>query len=112
MMARKDERVNLRLSSDVYEPYARLSELVGISVTQMMREFLTENLETVQALIVMAERANAGDKEGTKTAYRSLLNLFRTQIDHEVEVGLIPDNPEDYFKRRQVPADSTSNTVR
>ncbi len=100
-MARKDERVNLRLSSDVYEPYARLSELVGISVTQMMREFLTENLETVQALIVMAERANAGDKEGTKTAYRSLLNLFRTQIDHEVEVGLIPDKPEDYFKRRQ-----------
>lgn len=110
-MSRKDERVNLRLSSEVYEPYARLSQLVGISVTQMMREFLTENLETVEALIVMAERAHAGDKEGAKTAYGSLLNLFRVQIDHHQELDL-PDRPEDYFTRQQPPADSNSNTVR
>lgn len=107
----KEERVNLRLSTEVYEPYARLSKLVGISVSQMFREFLAENLSTVEALIVMAERANAGDKEGVQTAYGSLLKLFRAQIDHEAELS-IPDRPEDYFKRRELPADSNSDTVR
>lgn len=81
--AKLEERVNLRLSTEVYKPYARLAELMGVTVTEVMRDCLSENLEVVETLVAMAEKAQAGDKEGSYTLVGSMIRMYRSYLDHQ-----------------------------
>lgn len=87
-----EERVNLRLTSEVFKPYARLAELMGVTVTEVMRDALTENIEVVEMLIAMAERAQAGDKQGVTTLTRSMFRYYRSYLDHQ-EILMLPEDP-------------------
>lgn len=106
----KEERVNLRLTSEVYEPYAQLAQVLGMSVAQVMRDCLAENLEVVQTLLTMARKQQAGDEEGAKTVYGTMITMYRTYLDHQEAMG-VPTKPEEYFRSGEE-ADRSSNTVR
>jgi len=77
-----EERVNLRLPTEVYAPYAELAELVGKTPTEMIRDALTVQLDGVESLIKVLKKHQTGDTHGAKTVFGSLLSVYEAQIDH------------------------------
>jgi hypothetical protein len=100
-MNAKAERVNIRLTTDVYEPWARLAELLDISVPELLRHYMAAALSDVRGLIEMAERVNVGDDEGARNIWSTMVNVHRALQERDFAMGFAKEL-----------ADRTSNTVR
>lgn len=94
------ERVNVRLSSEVYRPWAQLAEILDLSVPELVRHYMAAAVPDVKGLIVMAEKVNAGDREGAINVWTTMKNMHRILDEHA---------PLDFADKS---ADSISNTVR
>ncbi len=100
----KGERVNVRLSSEVYRPWAQLAEILDISVPELVRHYMTAAVPDVKGLIVMADKVNAGDREGAINVWTTMRNMHRVIDEHA---------PLDFAKGfTKKSADSNSDTVR
>jgi hypothetical protein len=82
-MTRLEARINLRLSQDVYDVYARVGEKFNTSVTEMVREMVNDGVEVMQSIAVIIEAAEGGDKE----ASAQLLDLFMQSNDRRLELA-------------------------
>jgi predicted DNA-binding protein len=71
-MPRLEARINLRLSQEVYDVYARVGEKFNTTVTEMVREMVNDGVEIMQSIAAVIDAAEAGDKE----AAAKLLTLF------------------------------------
>ena len=100
-MTSKGERVNIRLTTEVYEPWARLAELLDISVPELIRHFMASAIGDVRGLIEMAERVRVGDDEGARNLWSTMVNVHRALQERDFAMGFAKEL-----------ADSTSNTVR
>jgi DNA-binding ferritin-like protein len=82
-MARLEARVNLRLSQDVYDTYAKVGEKFNTSVTEMIREMVNDGVEIMQTIATIIDAAEAGDKE----AAAKLLTLFMQSNEGRLELA-------------------------
>lgn len=82
-MARMEARVNLRLTQEVYDVYARVGAKFNTSVTEMVREMVNDGVEIMQSIAAVIDAAEAGDKE----AAAKLLTLFMQSNEGRVELA-------------------------
>jgi hypothetical protein len=82
-MARLEARINLRLSQDVYDVYARVGEKFNTSVTEMVREMVNDGVEIMQSIAAVIDAAESGDKE----AAAKLLTLFMQSNEGRLELA-------------------------
>ncbi len=82
-MARFEARVNLRLSQEVYDTYAKVGEKFNTSVTEMIREMVNDGVEIMQTIATIIDAAEAGDKE----AAAKLLTLFMQSNEGRLELA-------------------------
>ncbi len=85
-VARMEERINLRLSSEVYRPYSRLAQLMTglghpITATGLVRILVESQVEQMEILIAYAEAALRGDKESAHEVYDQMLAWNQSTID-------------------------------
>jgi predicted DNA-binding protein len=85
-MARMEERVNLRLSSQVLEPYTRLASLITqagmpMTATHLIRTFVEEHVEQVEYVCTYAELMVAGDKEAASKVFGAVMDWNQSTID-------------------------------
>lgn len=81
-MSRMEARVNLRLTQDVYDVYAKVGERFNTSVTEMIREMVNDGVEIMQTIGTIIDAAEAGDKEATV----KLMNLFMSSNERRLEL--------------------------
>jgi DNA-binding ferritin-like protein len=82
-MARLEARINLRLSQEVYDVYARVGEKFNTTVTEMVREMVNDGVEIMQSIAAIIQAAEAGDKE----AAAKLLTLFMQSNEGRLELA-------------------------
>jgi len=82
-MTRLEARINLRLSQEVYDVYARVGEKFNTTVTEMVREMVNDGVEIMRPIAVIIEAAEAGDKE----AAAKLLTLFMESNEGRLELA-------------------------
>jgi DNA-binding GntR family transcriptional regulator len=82
-MARMEARVNLRLSQEVYDTYAKVGGKFNTSVTEMIREMVNDGVEIMQTIATIIDAAEAGDKQ----AAAKLLNLFMQSNEGRLELA-------------------------
>lgn len=82
-MARMEARVNLRLTQEVYDVYARVGAKFNTSVTEMVREMVNDGVEIMQSIAAVIDAAESGDKE----AAAKLLTLFMQSNEGRLELA-------------------------
>ena len=82
-MARLEARINLRLSQEVYDVYAKVGEKFNTTVTEMVREMVNDGVEIMQTIATIIEAAEGGDKE----AAAKLLTLFMQSNEGRLELA-------------------------
>jgi len=97
-MARLEARINLRLSQEVYDAYARVGEKFNTTVTEMVREMVNDGVEIMQSIAAVIDAAEAGDKEAAAKlltlfmqSNEGRLELAKAVMDQEMK-GLVPDH--------------------
>lgn len=97
-MPRMEERINLRLSSEVYKPYVRLAQAITgmghpMTATQLVRMLVEAQVEQTEMLCTYAEAALRGDVEARDAVFdavlawnESLINTART-VEHAERRG-------------------------
>ncbi len=78
-VAKMEERINLRLSTEVYRPYARLAQLMTgmgqpMTATGLVRILVEAQAEQTELICVAAEAAIRGDKEARDQVLDSVLS--------------------------------------
>ncbi len=82
-MTRMEARINLRLSQEVYDVYARVGSKFNQTVTEMVREMVNDGVEIMQSIAAVIDAAEAGDKE----AAAKLLTLFMQSNEGRLELA-------------------------
>jgi len=82
-MSRLEARINLRLSQEVYDVYARVGDKFNTSVTEMVREMVNDGVEIMQTIATIIDAAEAGDKD----AAAKLLTLFMQSNEGRLELA-------------------------
>jgi hypothetical protein len=82
-MAKLEARINLRLSQEVYDVYARVGAKFNTTVTEMVREMVNDGVEIMRPIAVIIEAAESGDKE----AAAKLLTLFMESNEGRLELA-------------------------
>ncbi len=85
-MARMEERINLRLSSEVYKPYARLAQaFTGLghptTATQLVRMLVEAQVEQTEMLCAYAEAALRGDVQARDAVFDAVMAWNENQIN-------------------------------
>ncbi len=81
VMAKLDQRVNLRLDTDTYEAYEKVATFFNRTVPDVMREGLQSATATMQALGAIIDRAKAGDGEAVQELFDAFFKMQRGQLD-------------------------------
>jgi hypothetical protein len=81
LMAKLDQRVNLRLDTDTYEAYEKVAEFFNRSVADMMRETLQAGVEVMTMLGAIIDQAKAGDAEAVQQLFDAFWKMQRGQLD-------------------------------
>ncbi len=91
-MARMEARVNLRLTQEVYDTYAKVGKAFNSTPTEMIREMVNDGLEIMQTVGTIIDAAQAGDKEAVAKLFalfmqanEGRLDLARAVIDQEMK---------------------------
>jgi predicted DNA-binding protein len=84
-VSRMEERINLRLSTEVYRPYERLAQLMtGLgqptTATGLVRMLVEAQAEQTELVCVAAEAALRGDKEARNAVLDSVLSWNEAHI--------------------------------
>ncbi len=85
-MARMEERINLRLSSEVYKPYVRLAQAITgmghpMTATQLVRMLVEAQVEQIEMLCSYAEAALRGDVEARDAVFDAVMAWNENQIN-------------------------------
>jgi hypothetical protein len=80
-----EERINLRLSSEVYKPYARLAQVITglghpLTATHLVRWLVEAQVEQVEMLCTYAEAAQRGDVAARDAVFDAVMSLNEAQI--------------------------------
>lgn len=81
LMAKLDQRVNIRLDSDTYEAYAKVADFFNRSVPDVMRESLQAGAEIMHMLGVIIDQAKAGDTEAVQKLFDAFWKMQRGQLE-------------------------------
>jgi hypothetical protein len=81
-----EERINLRLSSEVYKPYARLAQAITgmgypMTATRLVRVLVEAQVEQTEMLCAYAEAALRGNVEARNAVFDALMTWNENQID-------------------------------
>ena len=93
-----EARINLRLSQDVYDVYAKVGSKFNTSVTEMVREMVNDGVEIMQTVSTIIDAAEAGDK----AAAAQLLRLFMQSNEGRLDLAKAVVNQE--LKSLEAPA--------
>jgi hypothetical protein len=85
-VARMEERINLRLSTEVYKPYVRLAQLMTgmgqpMTATGLVRLLVEAQAEQTEMLCTLAEAAIRGDKESQHEVFEAVMAWNESQIN-------------------------------
>lgn len=80
------QRINLRLSDEVYEPYVILAQLLTgmgrpITATQLVREVVEGHVEQAEIVIAYARAALRGDEAAQRAVFEAMLAWHQAAID-------------------------------
>jgi hypothetical protein len=80
-----EERINLRLSTEVYRPYARLAQIMTglgqpMTATGLVRMLVEAQVEQTEMICVAAEAALRGDKEARDAVLDAMLTWNEAHI--------------------------------
>jgi predicted DNA-binding protein len=80
-----EERINLRLSTEVYKPYERLAQLLTgmgqpMTATGLVRMLVEAQAEQTEMLCTAAEAAIRGDKEARNSVFDAVMAWNEAQI--------------------------------
>ncbi len=86
VMPRMEERINLRLSSEVYKPYVRLAQAFTgmgypMTATQLVRMLVEAQVEQTEMLCTYAEAALRGDVEARDAVFDAVMAWNENQIN-------------------------------
>lgn len=81
LMAKLDQRVNLRIDTETYEAYEKVASFFNYSVAEVMRESLQASVQVMHALGAIIDRAKAGDAESVQKLFDALWQMQRGQLD-------------------------------
>jgi predicted transcriptional regulator len=87
VMAKLDQRVNLRIDSDTYAAYEKVASFFNRTVPDIMREALQESVPTMQTLGTIIDRAKAGDAEAMQKLFTSMIEMHQGQLNMATEVA-------------------------
>ncbi len=86
VMPRMEERINLRLSSEVYKPYLRLAQAFTgmghpMTATRLVRMLVEAQVEQMEMLCTYAEAALRGDVEARDNVFETVMAWTENQIN-------------------------------
>jgi predicted DNA-binding protein len=81
IMAKLNNRVNLRLDTETYEAYEKVASFFNRTVPDLMREALQMAVPTMEALGTMIDRAKAGDTEAMQRLFSSMIEMHQGQLN-------------------------------
>jgi hypothetical protein len=81
-----EERINLRLSSEVYKPYVRLAQAITgmghpMTATQLVRMLVEAQVEQTEMLCTYAEAALGGDVEARDAVFDAVMAWNENQLN-------------------------------
>lgn len=80
-MSNLNARVNLRISQEVHDSYARVAQRLNTTVTEMIREMVNDGVEVMDAMDTIMVAAEGGDKD----AAADLLRLFMSSNEGRLQ---------------------------
>lgn len=81
VMAKLDQRVNLRIDTDTYEAYEKVAGFFNRTVPDVMRESLQMATPVMHTLGAIIDRAKAGDGEAVQELFDAFFKMQRGQLD-------------------------------
>jgi hypothetical protein len=81
-----EERVNLRLSSEVYKPYARMAQLMTgaghpVSVTTLIRWLVESQVEQAEIMVTYLQAVLRGDLDVGHELFSKMLDWNQSALD-------------------------------
>ncbi len=86
-MTRLEARINLRLSQEVFDTYAKVAEAFNTTVTEMLREIVNDGVEEMQILGAIIDAAKGGDQEAAAKLYGALMDQGQGRLNLARMVG-------------------------
>jgi hypothetical protein len=96
VMAKLDQRVNLRIDTDTYEAYEKVASFFNLTIADMMRQSLQTAVPVMQMLGAIIDQAKAGDKDAIQRLFDKFWQMQRGQLDmaEEMTVATLTTLPE------------------
>lgn len=80
-MPSKGTRVNIRMSQETHDAYAKVAAFFNRTTADMMRESLESGVQVMHALGAIIDQANAGNKEAAEQLFDAFWKMSRGQLE-------------------------------
>jgi uncharacterized protein (DUF1778 family) len=81
LMAKLDQRVNIRIDTETYEAYEKVARFFNRSVADVMRETLQAGNQVMATLGAIIDQAYVGNPEAAQKLFDAFWRVQRGQLD-------------------------------